>query len=229
MSVIEINSELPFREIVEDDFEDILNQTVINSGQLENLCSKYEEFNFKNFDPAEYKQHEPGSDIDPENNFFNGTLNNCEYYTDNQFKGIKMDDTFSLIHFNSRSLNKNLKSIKDYLGKFKKFNVVAASETWLDDEKIRNGNAEMDGYELFTSNRTNTVGGGVAIYVDTAFKCSLVRNMTTNIDNLLECITVEISVENFKNIIITCVYTEHRDRVLTLSMLSWTVCLAALM
>lgn len=37
-------------------------------------------------------------------------------------------------------------------------------------------------------------------------KCSLINKMTTNIDNVLECLTIEIFVENSKNIIITCVY-----------------------
>ena len=168
----------PFRNIDEDDFEDTINLSA-SKVQLENLCSKYEHFNFKNFDPAEYKTHEPGIEIDPESNFFNTIIDNCEYYTDEQFTGLKVEGNFSLIHFNSRSLNKNLKDIKDYLTKFEKFNVIAASETWLDKGKVED--AEMEGYKLFTTNRTNTVGGGVAIYVDTSFKCSMVKK------NVYEC------------------------------------------
>ena len=198
------NPDLPFKDVEEFDLESITNHRVSRE-QIQNLVtSKYEHFNFKNFDPTDYKTYELGSDLDPENNFYNNYMNNCEYYTDAQFKGLAMDDNLSVMHFNSRSLNKNFTDIKDYLGLFKKINIVTVSETWLDNEKLQK--VEMEGYELFTSNRTNRVGGGVATYVDTAFRCSLVKNMTTVIDNILECVTVEIFFENAKNVMITTVY-----------------------
>ena len=112
-----------------------------------------------------------------------------------------MDESFSIIHFNSRSLNKNFQKIRDYLNQFKKFNVITVSVTWLDEEKTNS--VEMEGYELFTSHRTNKTGGGVAIYVDKDLRCS--KLMTNNIENILESITVEIHVENSKNIVITCI------------------------
>ena len=62
----------------------------------------------------------------------------------------------------------------------------------------------MEGYDLYTSHRTNKTGGGVAIYVNKTFKSNLVKK--TNTDNIMESITVEISLANAKNIIITCIY-----------------------
>lgn len=108
------------------------------------------------------------------------------------------------MHINSRSLNRNLDKIKDYLCTFDKFNVIAMSETWLDNDKVYG--VELEGYEMFTINRIDKKGGEVAIYVHTALKCSMVKCMVTTVENIMECVTKEIEVEQSKNIIISCVY-----------------------
>ena len=38
------------------------------------------------------------------------------------------------------------------------------------------------------------------------FKCKAIENMTTVIDNSMECVTIEINVERSKNILISCIY-----------------------
>ena len=144
--------------------------------------SQYENYNFKNFDHTDYKLYDIGHDIDPENNFYNTINNNCQYYTEEQYKQVNMIDTFSIIHFNSRSLNKNIGKIKKLLAKFKKFSVIAVSETWLTEENCQN--VDLVGYDLFTSNRNNKTGGGVALYVDSSLRCSIVNNMITNLENI---------------------------------------------
>lgn len=40
------------------------------------------------------------------------------------------------------------------------FSVIAVSETWLNDEKGKD--VELEGYRLFTTNKKNKMGGGVA-------------------------------------------------------------------
>lgn len=94
-----------------------------------------------------------------------------------------MDDSLTIIHFDSRSLYTELRKIKNYLSDFKKFNVIAVSETWL------------EGYRLFTTNRDGKLGGGVALYIDTSLRCGIVKSMSKVIENVLECITIEIIVE----------------------------------
>ena len=108
----EIFLSLPFREVEGDDFEEIINQT-IGGGQVDKLYSNYEHLTFKNFDPREHKSYEFENDIDPDNNLYNNLNIKCEYYNDDQFKELKMDESFSIIHFNSRSLNKNFHKIRD--------------------------------------------------------------------------------------------------------------------
>lgn len=142
------------------------------------------------------------NDIDPENNLFHNINNNCSYYTEDEFNvTFQSDDNISIIHFNSRSLYANFLNIKEYLRQFKNpFNIIAISETWISIDK--GVDFEMDGYELNYNNRVKKSGGGVAIYVDKRLKYNVVKSMTAAVDNLLECITVEICVEKVKKILL---------------------------
>ena len=144
-------------------------------------------------------------DIDPDSNFLNAN-NNCCYYTEETFKNnIKLDNCISVIHFNSRSLNANFKHINDYLRQFTiPFNIIAISETWLSLDRAED--FEMEGYDLKCINRTNKKRGGAAIYIDSRLKHKIVESMTTAIEDVCECVTVEISMEKKKNILVSCVY-----------------------
>lgn len=56
--------------------------------------------------------------IDPDNNFLLEVEENCFYYTGdqlNQSLAKEGNTSIGLIHFNSRSLSKNFKDIRDYL------------------------------------------------------------------------------------------------------------------
>ena len=59
---------------------------------------------------------------------------------------------------------------------------------------------------MFWQNRCNKRGGGVVLFVMTAFKSKVIGDMTIVIDNVMECITIEIEVERSKNILISCIY-----------------------
>lgn len=78
------------------------------------------------------------------------------------------------------------------------------SETWLED--VKDFNVEMEGYELFTLNRNWKKAGGVALYVDTHLRCTIVDTKTTAIDGIMECITVEIVLEDRRKIVVSCLY-----------------------
>lgn len=85
-----------------------------------------------------------------------------------------------------------------------KFRVVAISETWISEEKeLLDG---LDGYQMFAQNRYNKRGGSVALFVRSGLKCKVIVNMTFSIDNLMECLSVEIEGNRSKNMFISCVY-----------------------
>lgn len=66
---------------------------------------------------------------------------------------------------------------------------------------VKGTDFELEGCEFSFVNRPNKGGGGVAIYVG-----KTLEKMTAVVDNLLECITVEIWREKHKHIMVSCIY-----------------------
>lgn len=132
--------------------------------------------------------------------------NNCSYYTEYQYnQNINSEGKISIIHFNSRSLYANFINIKNYLLTFsQRFNIIAITETWINSE--RGTDFAMDGYEFMYINRQNKGHGGVATYVDKSLNFKIIDEMTTVVDNLLECLSIEICKEKNKNLIVSCIY-----------------------
>jgi len=168
--------------------------------------TKYENLKLKCFEFTDYKAKDIENEIDPENNFYKDLQSQCEYYTEKQYRrNIIMDGSMSIIHFNSRSLNSNLAGIKHCLNELeRKFTVIAISETWLDDEQI--DAIGIEGYEMFSVHRTQSKGGGAALFIDKMYKCKVVSNKSFVMENIMECVTVEIEREKERNIQISCMY-----------------------
>ena len=61
------------------------------------------------------------------------------YFSKDEFNSSSeklLQNSFSILHINIRSLNKNFKKLRKYLSLVKRdFNVVALTETWCNDEK----------------------------------------------------------------------------------------------
>ena len=170
------------------------------------LSGDCETLGLKMFEYTEHRMHDMDSDIDPENNFYNTTYNQCEYYTEEKLKRKDfMEGSISIIHFNCRSMKANFSKIKQCLRQLgNQFTAVAISETWLEDGQDILYN--LEGYELFLNNRTQRRCGGVALYIDKRYKTKQVIKMSNIVDNIMECITVEIEIRNSKNALISCIY-----------------------
>lgn len=86
---------------------------------------------------TDYKLYDFEYEVDPENHLFNSINATCDYYTEEQFNdSVNLDNHFSLIHFNCRSLHANFTEIHENLKTLKsKFKLIALSETWLDQER----------------------------------------------------------------------------------------------
>ena len=173
---------------------------------LTHISADHEGTTLNTFQHNDHHQLDNENDIDPVNNFFHNTDIDCRYYTEEQFnKDINSQDKISIIHFNSRSMYANFQSIKYYLSHFSHpFNIIAISETWFNNDK--GTDFEMDGYEMTYKNRENKIGGGVALYVDKNLNYKVVEKLTTVVDNVLECVTIEILMEKTKNIRVSCIY-----------------------
>lgn len=164
-----------------------------------------QELNLEHFNFTEHKFHNIEHNIDPDCFFLKDITHCCNYFSEEQFKNYSvLNGTFSVIHFNSRSLFKNISKIQDCLKNDKQFSVIGITETWLKDEYV--DMVQLDGYDYFAINRPNKRGGGVALYVKSSYHCEMVNTMSFSLENVMECVTVEIKCENSKNIIISCVY-----------------------
>lgn len=138
--------------------------------------------------------------IDPDNFFFNSINNDCLYYTDEQYNNMNKDGKLSIIHVNCRTLYANFTNIKGYLRQSKQpFNIIAISETWINTEKGLG--FELEGYEFTHMDQQNKGGGGVAIYVDKNINFRILDNMTTTVNNLLECVYFLITFAHSGNLL----------------------------
>ena len=54
---------------------------------------------------------------------------------------------------------------------------------------------ELEGYEMICKNRENKNGGGVDLFVDKNLTYKVVENMSTVINDVFECVTIELLME----------------------------------
>ena len=114
-------------------------------------------------------------------------------YTDDQFvNNSKLENGLSIINFNTRSLNAYFEKNQDYLIDLKfSFDVVTITETWMNKSSNVN-NFHLNGHEMFHVDRLSRKGGGVAVYINNKFNCKLLNDQCLSIENVCECVTVEI-------------------------------------
>lgn len=82
--------------------------------------------------------------------------------------------------------------------------MIAITESWLKDSDIND--VQIEGYNMFYVNRVSKKGGGVALYIDYHLKCKIIEQKSIAVENLMELLTVEITNEIGKNMLISCVY-----------------------
>lgn len=196
----------PFQNIDDDEFTYINDRFDVNYEAYELYSSlkalKYEAFSYTSFTGCDYE-----NGIDPENNFLTDICANCDYYTDKEFN-IKFtnNDDLSILNVNCRSLKSNFQFLKEFIGSLEKhLDIITVTETWLTENENLNEYVLND-YNFVYKNRKNKRGGGVGIFISNSLKFSAIDSMTEVVDNLFECITVELIIEKGKNILLSCIY-----------------------
>ena len=92
---------------------------------------------------------------------------NCQEYSVEQFKANHeiVSNSCSFFHLNIRSLSKHYDDLVTFLEMLHyNFSFLALTETWLrsnTDSSLFN----LPEYNMLTSNRENSQGGGVALYI----------------------------------------------------------------
>ena len=86
------------------------------------------------------------------------------------------------------------------------FSLIGLSETWLQNQTC--DLYDLEGYEFVETHRTTKSGGGVGVFINEKYQFYK-RTGLCQLDDCLECVTIEIEKHNFevdKNIIVSVIY-----------------------
>jgi hypothetical protein len=120
-----------------------------------------------------------------------------------QFIGTNLN-VFDFLHINCRSLPKNFDEINNTLMYIKKqLTVIAVTETWL--KPVNNDLFQIPGYSLVSCSRPTKPGGGVGLFINDQYQYKPLSDLTF-INNVIECIFIEVVLHNRCNLIIGCIY-----------------------
>ena len=198
----------PFNSVSDDD-------NVFSNNASVNCCTNMYtdvgsslDHNFESFQYTNYSTCDYDKDLDPVNNLYNRVLPSCKYYDDLQFNVSTKNNSngLSIIHFNARSLNANFHSIIHTLQTLNiTFDIIAISETWTESNVTTE--YDLPHYQVFHKARHYKKGGGVALYVNDRIDCTLIESKLVVVENMFECVTVELNRRKMKNVIVSCMYT----------------------
>lgn len=199
-------------------FGEVSNEDIITliSGNEENINS-WEELENELLNPFYLNNiHVPEfSDIDPDINYYNSSLSNnlnCKYYNEDSLNGRIASElvnipTFSLVHLNIRSIQKNLNNFDLYLHNLDiKFDIIGLTETWLNENNA--DRYRLSGYNVEHNTRKGKKGGGVSIFIKEHINHKT-RSELNNMSKHVESIFIEVdksSVNGIKNTVIGVIY-----------------------
>ena len=179
---------------------------VLNNDQIMNLTDNGNNLNYQPYKYTNYNKCNSAHDSDMHNHFTN-IFPDTKYYSGHVLNTSSKPLTpgISFIHLNARSLNSNFREIDDYLSSLNyKFDIIAISETWVSEPEHNKFN--INGYDVYHTNRKNKRGGGVALYVKQELACKFLSCKSLVVDDLFECCTLEILISGHRNIIVSCIY-----------------------
>ena len=142
------------------------------------------------------------------NKIFYNNISKCKYCTD-----LKLNEEIcgvnglSFIHLgvNARRLKTNFHKIKDYILELNvNFDIIAITETWIEPNLI--SGICINNYDAFHITRGTRRGGGVAIYTNKNLSGALAEGKSFVVENIPECVTVELSIKNDTNVVVSCIY-----------------------
>lgn len=204
----------PFGKITDDEFL-FINNKEFESEQLYQLNKRCYEFS----EYETFKDSRCGLEsIDPDVNFFSKLDYKCEYITHDRFAGkFSNENGIAILHLNCRSIDTCFDEIVCLVDDMKVTpDIITISESWLNDSSTVE-NYSLENYQVFITNRVNKRAGGVMIYCHVKFNGKLLVNACCAVNNLFECVTVELIVKTGKNIIVMCVYRKPGGNIVEFS------------
>ena len=183
----------PFYCLDDEEFQECVHNVTSKMKDLIETCLGLE---------SDVKQYYDG-------NYFN-TFTASNYLTHEQLSrmSVEIENSFSLVHFNCRSLKSNFDDIENLLYRCNaNFKVIGLSETWMNDEKGDDYEKfYLNGYTVHYINRKNKKGGGAALFVKDSVKQKTIDELTYSIDNCFDVVTVEIKDNKSNVFLVSCIY-----------------------
>ena len=138
-------------------------------------------------------------------------VNNCKYYTINEFQSSNDMGNFNILHNNLNGLESKFDIFHQFLAESSsKFDVMAITETSQkktdDDFKT---NINLEGYSNF-STPSNSIKGGTTLYVNNTFDVTERLDLNVTHDHF-ESVWIEIKNKKSKNIICGSIYRHPHD------------------
>lgn len=188
---------LPFQEVNNEDFE-----------RLFSPVNQYDvSLNGFNFEDESLNENEEDTHSNPP----------VKYYLSSEFNEIidnSVNQNFSIIHFNARSMFRNFEEIHAYLSNLQyQFSVIGISETWI------NSNSHVpfviEGYTFVHVDRPSGRGGGVGLFIrkDLNYKLVQFSEQCEGVD----CLCIEIDCKTSKNIVVAIIYRQPKSNVIQFS------------
>ena len=132
-----------------------------------------------------------------------------KYFQENNFAHqTNSVNDFSILNINIRSIQKNFETFKSFYRSLNYlFDIICVTETWEDPSQPIGTNSlfNLPCYTLISQPRVQKKGGGTAIFVLNSLPFQRIDQQSF-VNKNIECLTIEVSSNSGKNIIITCVY-----------------------
>ena len=174
----------------------------------------FDEKSFKKlrFDPFGFDNVLLNYTNDPDENIFNNAsqIDSVFYTVEEAAICLKKfnDKTFSVLHLNVRSLNKNFESLKELLTTIKfEFKVMCLTETRCTDDPRNETLFNLENYTSINQVRKNGRGGGLCVFIHNSLTFKLRSDLGTN-SNGIESPAIEIINKNSKNVVINAQYRQ---------------------
>ena len=144
---------------------------------------------------------------DPDGNFFNAfDFKDSQYFTpEESSRNLNNFDksSFSMLHLNIRSLQKNFDSLLNLLMTLKfEFKVICITETWCSDNSMNHNLFELPQYKRIHQVRRANKGGGIAVVLHESITFNIRSVTNANIEGLC----VQFINKKSKNVLINTQY-----------------------
>ena len=199
MSITNDTDSLPFNQLTDSDFQDLilhLNLDESKTNKLRNMI-----FNpFQSIDNRGKTYLTLNPELDPDSNYYDRLANyvdECEYHQDDSFNNLfdKLNGiNFSTLYLNIRSITNKYDDFQAYLNSLHhNFSVIGLTETWLNKEN--NNNYPLPNYFYVGKIRENKTGGGVGLYVNEAYPFKERNDLNINIEDVMESQFIELKAK----------------------------------